>query len=131
MHQARFLTLAEVRDITTTVALNNAERFFPMVNRQELANMFLRLERDTGLSWYAIFLAVARATDQLGRVFTDIKTGQLRELEGVLIIPNNNEDIVIPLKSKFSVNMFDHWQSKYLPITPTIFDNISEHEYDA
>ena len=131
MYQARFMTEAEVRQQVSNAALNNAERFFPMVARHQLENMFLRLERETHKGWYQLMMCLAPAHRQLGRVFEDILSGTTKSLAGVLIIGDSREDIVVPLTSKNSVHMFDNWEARFLPITEHIFDDMKGRDYDA
>ena len=131
MYQARFMTEAEVRQQVSNAALNNAERYFPMVTRHQLANMFLRLERETNKGWYQLMMCIAPAHKQLGDVFESILNGTTKSLVGVLIVGGSREDIVVPLTSKNSVHMFDNWEARFLPITEHIFNDMQEQDYDA
>ena len=131
MYQARFMTEAEVRQQVSNAALNNAERYFPMVTRHQLANMFLRLERETNKGWYQLMMCIAPAHKQLGDVFENILNGTTKSLVGVLIVGGSREDIVVPLTSKNSVHMFDNWEARFLPITEHIFNDMQEQDYDA
>lgn len=131
MYNARFMTEEEVTQQVANSALNNAERFFPMLSRHQLANMFGRLERETHKGWYQLMMCLAPAHKQLGKVFEDILNNTTRNLVGVLIVSDTPDDIVVPLTSKNSVHMFDYWDCRFLPITKEIFDDVQENEYDA
>ena len=131
MYNARFMTEEEVNQQVSNSALNNAERFFPMLSRNQLANMFGQLERETNKGWYQLMMLLAPAHKQLGDLFSNILDGSTRNLVGVLIVADSREDIVVPLTSKNSVHIFDNWDSKFLPITQSIFDVVQGRDYDA
>lgn len=59
MYNARFMTEEEFPQQVANSAFNNAERFFPMLSRDQLATMFGRLERETDEGWYQLMMLPA------------------------------------------------------------------------